>query len=714
MDLTNRVTPSVVTRIINKATASVQPLSDTIGIVGPAAAGATDTILTYTNPAEALKELGACRMTNQMVAAWAGGAGTIKVVRVGGTKNFDSVLYQDAQSPDETTFDISNYMKYRFNDIYDFYSGTERTRYLSPNENDRLGEWPLEDCILAVSSEKFDTLDIEFTAAPIGNIEIGYYNNDITKTMNGNNGFSPVPSFEMNGTTYLSGVASISGISSLRMKWDLEDVSDWEMSTFTDHNGIEHSGYVILIRRPASGSGAQDLNGWQIARISKRIGAEGSYKAFYPGTFDGNGVLTGQDNTLQEVFMLTALSPNEDDYSVTLKRVGPRVSMIISRVDSFGFTITESYTISPSVSGSSYVYSTEDLITEINKSSTLVSATDLSGVYTMFGWSPTSTITADTEIALVGGSTNLDNIDLKDYVYGLGKLARESDIYWVLPCIPDESIYKTGTTAIDNDKFYAIMQLFYTHVTNLVSGLQQRPRIMMNWLSPGYQKVGTVSNTNLNIKTGSSRRLGASDRVIYTLQALGFAELEGSGSLAYRREYLASFTAGLLAGLAPAVPGTRKELTVGPLDESYDLEDADVFIRNGVFIFADIDQIGTVVAKAITAKLNSVLSAVSARRISDRIAVDSTALLERRFIGTTLEKGTTTDMEAAMTAFLESKVRPASVGGLLNGFANVKATPSQVVPNKVNLTYDLAIKVDLDYIDQDIYLTNQTILVSLA
>jgi hypothetical protein len=707
-DQTNRVVPTVWTQIINKISYNITPLSDTIGIVGPANGGALNEVLTFTNPTNALLALGSCRMTNQMFAAWGGGAGTIKVVRIGGTENFDSVLYYDHEtSPDvPVTYDMTTYMSQRnaTSDIDAFYDTV--VAEFTPGTSDLFGEIDTVDgdVIFVRSDDLFDTLDIRFgTAPPAGaKIEVAYYNGDVLNTFNGHTAYALLKPFVANDVEILGGEVTVGGLTTIHLEWDLTNVSDWEQTSITDSTGLDHSGYIVAIRCSEAGSVPAY---WDITRIARRIGAEAPFVAFYPGTFDPTtGYLNGVTNLLPQCFMLEGLTAGEDTITVQTRLVGPKVYLTIEKTDSLGVVTTEIYILSPAIVSSPsdhYVYDTEDLVTEINATSTIVTAIDLSGTYQMFGWAtPTTAITS----TFAGGSNNLTGLTLKDYARGLGYLARESDVYWLLPCIPEEAI--TTSSVIDNSKFLAILQLFYTHVNNLSTGLNQKPRVLMSWLSPGYQNVGTISNSNLNVKTGSARRLGASSRVLYVVQKLGFAELEGSGSLAYRRDYLAAYTVGRLAGLNPAVPATHKTLEIGAVDMAYDLDEMDVLIRNGVFAYTDVNGIGVCVGKSITTILNNILAAVSARRIADKIAVDTTALLEGRYIGKALETGVTSDIKRDIAAFLDSKIAPAEIGGLINGYANVIAYPDSVNKNKVHLSYDLAIKTDLDFIDQNIYLTN--------
>lgn len=714
-NLANRVVPSVWTQIINKVTYSVTPNADVIAMVGPASNGPLGEVLTFSSPANALKTLGPCRMVNQMFAAWAGGAGQIKVVRIGGTENFDSVLYQDdysslAASPDDVhVYDITDYMNYRYNDLEDFMDAVSGN--LSPDETpkDRFGEATNEDVIFLVSDEKFDSIHFEMGTTPgtSAQMEIGYYNADETQTGFSNNlGFSKFPLIEIDDTQITNSRVSMNRASGF-IEWDLEDVDDWQQTSFTDDDGVEHSGYIVALRVTAVDAGN---NHWNFKRICKRIGAEAPYLVLNGATFDGTtGYVTGAGST--PVLMIEGKTASTDTVTVGLKRVGPKVYVFASTTDPVsGNEVSETFIISPSYAGSpdnEYQYDTTDFVEEVNETSTIIQVTDISGSGDMFGWTPTgsNTITDKSSYTLSGGSANVAALALKDYVNGLGKLSREADIYSVLPVIP-EDVIETSSGGVDNDLFLAIMQVFYTDITNLSSGLNQKPRFLWSWLSPGYQNVGTISADNLNIKAGSARRLGQSDRVAYLIQKLGFPELEGTGSLAYRREYLAAFTAGLISALPPAVPGTRKPLSIGAVDVAYNYDELDVLIRQGVLAYADVPGIGVCIGKAITTKLNHTLSAISARRVSDRIAIDTTAMLEARFIGRANESGVIKEIEKNIIAYLEAQIAPAAVGGLINSFGSVVVVPDQVNANKVRVAYDLVVKSDLDLIDQSIYLTN--------
>jgi len=754
-DLTNRVVPSVWTKIINKVTSNVSPGADTIAFVGPALSGTLDEVQTFGNPSTALQSLGACLMTNQMFAAWSGGAGTTKTVRIGGTRDFDSVVYLDNDtSPDDAVYyNITKYLQYRHTDLYDWYDTV--LGEFSPGIYDMLGEMTtpgqLQDAIFCSSSEIFDTFDLQWAtdADPKGYIEVLYYSGDMLAEIPG---WSPFPTITMNDTNYIhgdNGSASVTGTGAtlLRFEWELEDVDDWIQTSLVDSEGVSHSGYFIAIRRGEDYT-PDETGGWNISRLAKRIGAEAPYLVLYPliqdgtspanvivedVTTPGSGYACGDTREKPSILFTGKKASSETDEPVTVytRLVNNRnIQITISRDDSLGNTTTENYTIVPSidVDTNKRVYSTEDFIADVNAHSTIVTAEDLSefsgleSVNTCFGWSApiqTSEVAAQNSLStakanlLTGGNSNLDSVNLKDYSYGLSKLSSETDIYWVLPVIPDESLYFAGTTNIDSDKFNAIMQLFYTHVESISEGLNMKPRVLMSWLSPAIQNAGTIQNSNQNIQTGSVNRLGAVSRVLYSVDKLSWLELEGSGSLVARREYLASHFAGMLAGLEPGVPGTRKPIKGGTPDKVYDAEALDILIRNGVLACTRVEGKGICLAKAVTSEIGTLLSAITARRIADRIAVDTTAILEANFIGQSLESQVIVDIKKAIESYLNTKILPATAGGLISGYENIIVLPDGVNPNKVNVAYDLLIKTDLDYIDQTIYLRNNTITVAL-
>jgi hypothetical protein len=697
----NRSVPSVYTQIISKINYNTAPLSDVIGIVGPTANGPLETVTTTSNPTDALNTFGACRLTNQAFAAWAGGAGTIKIVRIGGTVCFDSVLYGDNDSPDATLYNITNFMCRRndMSSLYDFYDTV--SGQFSPSMVDAFGSIVSDhgDVIFAISNTMFDTLDFVFpTAVPSGTIiRIAYYNADTLQTANQFAGYTAIPGITLDDVAQLNNALNISGLTSTHIEWDVADMPDWEQATFTDSDGQTHSGYAVAIWADTTSAGDE----FDISRICQRIGAEGSYHAWHQATYASSGIVNGA--TTNEVFMLTSKNASSDAITVETRLVGPKIYLTVTRTDSLGVVTTEEYTVLPVFDAltSTYSYTTEDLIDEINETSVIVTATDLSTTFAMFGWAtPTTAVTT----TLLGASASPSSITLKDYARGLALIAREADIYWVLPCIDDNSIQNvSGYT--DNAKFLAIMQLFYTHVINMSVGLNQKPRVLMSWLSPGYQNVGTIGNSNLNIKSGSSRRIGASERNVYFVQKLGFYELEASGSLTYRREYLASYTAGLLSALNAADPATRDSLGVGSVDYAYDADEMEILIRNGVFAYQDVPGIGVCVGKAITSKLSDARSAVTTTRVADRIAIDMTALLERRYIGRARETGVTEEIKRDVASYLTSKIAPAAIGGLIDAYDSIICYPDSNNANKVILSYKVQVKGDLDFIDQTVYLT---------
>lgn len=849
--LVNRQVPSVLTQIVNRVAYSALPDSETIAYVGPASGGALNQVLTYSNAVSALADLGACRLTNQMFASWAGGAGTIKVVRIGGTKAINDFVYSVVSLDN---YAANDYLKNRYSYLSDLYAAEAgiTTAYqigTKPSQLDSTlsGNFDNFPVILLFSDEKIDTLDVEFTTAATGLFDIAYYNGDASYNFNDYTGFAEIPQIEVNGSSY-SGGYPLDGISGdatnpgmLSVAWDLDDIPDWQQTTIIVDE-VEYSGFALAIRRKfrkttTSGSSVVSqtvlLNGtngtpevptatevgvtaddigtkvlfivesadavtavntatsgtptvalhdtilvpvgagpaltwasgtkvtptnptykevqrtstiaptptvaivqelykftttwsistapaWDIRRIAERIGGEPAWAVYNQATLDGSGVITGEDPAGVPTLLVESKYANDDAVTVTFRRLGNRtIEVTFGKVDSAGVTTNESYRYSAVYNSDTSQYEYTDLKTElidyINETSDIVTLTllETAGADIVWGWGYDDPDQADvTELfseELAGGANHPASVTTQDYLKGLQKLSKEADVYFVLPCIPEDVIYKAGSSSIiDNDKFNGIMDVFAGEITRVSEGVNMKPRMLLYWLSPAYQNVGTIANENLNIKAGSVRRLPSNSRYTYLVQKLGFAELEASGSSAYRREYLASHVAGLLAARRPADSLTRKSIAAGRINETYDFDELDVLIRNGVLSFTQIvGNDGVVCAKAINTapSTEGILKAISARRIADKLAVESTAILEE-FIGRAMEEGIEDTIRRRIGGYLGGKIGRAVAGGLINGFQNIVVLRDDTNPNKIHVSYDLFIITDLDYIDQTLYLNN--------
>jgi hypothetical protein len=132
----------------------------------------------------------------------------------------------------------------------------------------------------------------------------------------------------------------------------------------------------------------------------------------------------------------------------------------------------------------------------------------------------------------------------------------------------------------------------------------------------------------------------------------------------------------------------------------------DILIRNGVFAYQDVAGIGVCVGKAITSKLSDARSAVTSTRVADKISIDMTALLERRYIGRANETSVTEEIKRDVAAYLTAKIAPAAIGGLIDAYDSIICYKDDNNANKIILSYKVQVKGDLDFIDQTIYLTS--------
>jgi len=341
-------------------------------------------------------------------------------------------------------------------------------------------------------------------------------------------------------------------------------------------------------------------------------------------------------------------------------------------------------------------YDTSSLIEQINNTSSYVIAEDLSGTNALphidnsISWEFND-----------GSNGDWSNLSVNDYTLALNSLLdpNHDDIYMVMAVI-EEPI--TNYSIHDG-----VMTAVVSHCASASGSQYSTPRIALTYFNEAYD-VGNINAENDNIQQGenSNRSYAVSSRSVFTIQKAGIPDLT-TGILSYARVYFAAAIAGMIANNSPAIPITRKQMTISGLDRVYNPAEQEILIEAGVCI-ATINDQGVYVVRGINSlTLNSVEREISVLRIIDSVGVQIKEQIRSRYVGGVIEGDVLSRVKTTVEQTLGNMKRPAQQGGLISAFQNVLVSQDSTDRTKVNIYFEIIPKLPFNFAYITEYVTDE-------